>query len=87
MARPCLLRKASAQYQLLNDTAGQGRILEEVKKYEALRDSIGSLSARESIYQITSRYDVRPVREDLYRKELMLSQRDRSVICTHLLSA
>lgn len=69
------LRKASAQYQLLNDTAGQGRILEEVKKYEALRDSIGSLSARESIYQITSRYDVRPVREDLYRKELMLSQR------------
>ena len=69
------LRKASAQYQLLNDTAGQGRILEEVKKYEALRDSIGSLSARESIYQITSRYDVRPVHEDLYRKELMLSQR------------
>ena len=59
----------------MNDTAGQGRILEEVKKYEALRDSIGSLSARESIYQITSRYDVRPVREDLYRKELMLSQR------------
>ena len=69
------LRKASAQYQLLNDTAGQGRILEEVKKYEALRDSIGSLSARESIYQITSRYDVRPIREDLSKKELMLLQR------------
>ena len=47
----------------------------EVKKYEMLRDSIGSLSARESIYQITSRYDVRPIREDLSKKELMLLQR------------
>lgn len=69
------LRKASAQYQLLNDAAGQDRILTEVKKYEMLRDSIGSLSARESIYQITSRYDVRPIREDLSKKELMLLQR------------
>ncbi|MDD2952740.1 MAG: tetratricopeptide repeat protein [Parabacteroides sp.] len=69
------LRKASAQYQLLNDTAGQDRILTEVKKYEMLRDSVGSLSARESIYQITSRYDARPIREDLSKKELMLSQR------------
>ena len=76
MARLCLfLRKASAQYQLLNDAAGQDRILTEVKKYEMLRDSIGSLSARESIYQITSRYDVRPIREDLSKKELMLLQR------------
>ena len=40
-----------------------------------LRDSIGSISARESIYQITSRYDVRPIREDLSKKELMLLQR------------
>ena len=69
------LRKASAQYQLLIDAAGQDRILTEVKKYEMLRDSIGSLSARESIYQITSRYDVRPIREDLSKKELMLLQR------------
>lgn len=69
------MRKASAQYQLLNDAAGQDRILTEVKKYEMLRDSIGSLSARESIYQITSRYDVRPIREDLSKKELMLLQR------------
>ena len=69
------LRKASAQYQLLNDAAGQDRILSEVKKYEMLRDSIGSLSARESSYQITSRYDVRPIREDLSKKELMLLQR------------
>ena len=62
------LRKASAQYQLLNDAAGQDRILTEVKKYEMLRDSIGSLSARESIYQIALR------REEALRRSIASQQ-------------
>ncbi|WP_297905832.1 hypothetical protein [uncultured Parabacteroides sp.] len=68
-------KKASAKYQALNDTIRQARMLAELAKYKVLRDSIGAISSKEAIYQITSHYDSKPIREDLSKKELMLEKR------------
>lgn len=68
-------KKASAKYQALNDTIRQARMLAELAKYEVLRDSVGVISSKEAIYQITSHYESKPIREDLSRKELMLEKR------------
>lgn len=71
------LRKANGKYRILNDTIRQERMLAAIGEYEALRDSIESISAKESIYEITSRHDAKPLREDLSIKVRILEEHGR----------